>query len=262
MIRYGRSIVLVAGALTVAGFAACDDTAVAPQEGTYYGNSFTLGNGTARSFVKIDANGIPNEVGLVMSEQAMDGLPAGGGHEGGGHGLMLDIPMPPQASSTPYDHIGLDWNPAGHAPGPYLLPHFDVHFYMISRAQRTAMTGVGDDSARMVAPPDLRYLPDGYMSTHEGVPQMGMHWVDPDSPELHGATFTETMIWGTYNGKVVFHEPMITRDFLLGKPNMSKSLKLPAAYIRTGLYYPTTCNVHYSSATKEYVVSLGGMTKR
>ncbi len=253
---------LAAFTVAVAGFTGCDDSVVAPQEGTYYGNSFTLGNGTARSFVKIDASGNPTEVGLVMSEQAMNGLPAGDGHEGHDHGSSLDIPMPPQASSTPYDHIGLDWNPAGHPPGPYLLPHFDVHFYTVTRAQRTAMTGVGDDSARIVAPPDSKYLPTGYISTHEGVPQMGMHWVDPTSPELNGATFTETMIWGSYDGKIVFQEPMITRDYLISKPNMSKNLKLPTDYQRTGLFYPTTYNVRFNSSTNEYVVSLGAMTKR
>lgn len=254
---------LTGAAVALIGMTGCDDSVVAPQQGTYYSSTFTLGNGTARSFVKIDNAGNPTEVGLVMSEQAINGLPGGDGHDDGhAHEHSIDIPMPPQASKTPYDHIGLDWNPAGHPPGPYLLPHFDVHFYMMTRAERTAMTGTGNDSVRIVTPPDAKYIPTGYISTNEGVPQMGMHWVDPTSPELNGSTFTETMIWGTYDGRIVFTEPMITREFLLARPNVAKNLKLPVAYQKTGRYYPTTYHVRYDAGAKEYVVSLGGMTQR
>jgi hypothetical protein len=28
------------------------------------------------------------------------------------------------------------WEPHGHPPGPYLTPHFDFHFYTITRADR------------------------------------------------------------------------------------------------------------------------------
>jgi len=254
------SMALLATAML--GLVGCDDSVVKVQEGKYFGAAFTLGDGTARSYVKIDGAGNPTEVGLVMSEQAMNGLPSGAGEHGHAHHQSIDIPLPPQASATPYDHIGLDWNPDGHAPGPYLLPHFDVHFYMISRSQRTLMTGAGEDSARMVLAPELKYVPAGYIATHEGVPQMGMHWVDPSSPELNGATFTETMIWGSYNGRMIFTEPMITRDFLVGHPNVTRNLKLPAAYDRTGLYYPTTYRVCFDETSKEYVVSLCDMTRR
>jgi hypothetical protein len=37
----------------------------------------------------------------------------------------------------------LDWNPRGHIPdGVYTVPHFDVHFYLITREQREEIVPV------------------------------------------------------------------------------------------------------------------------
>ncbi|QJD79307.1 hypothetical protein [Spirosoma rhododendri] len=67
---------------------------------------------------------------------------------------------------------------------------------------------------------------------------MGAHWVDVTSPELKGSPFTETFIFGSYDGKVTFWEQMITRSYLKTSPTLDKQIKLPAQYQTPG-YYPT-----------------------
>jgi len=54
---------------------------------------------------------------------------------------------------------------------------------------------------------------------------------------------------------------MITRAYLLTKPNVTEPLKLPARYLRPG-YYPTQYSVKYDAEKKEYTVALEGMTLR
>lgn len=45
------------------------------------------------------------------------------------------------------------------------------------------------------------------------VPKMGLHWIDTNSPELspRNQPFTATFIIGSWDGKVIFDEPMVTR---------------------------------------------------
>jgi hypothetical protein len=89
---------------------------------------------------------------------------------------------------------------------------------------------------------------------------MGNHAVDLTSPEFNGVTFTETLIYGYYNGNMIFYEPMITRDFILSQTTVSKSIKVPVKYPKAG-YYPTNLNLMYNSTTKEYILTLGSMVK-
>jgi hypothetical protein len=86
-------------------------------------------------------------------------------------------------------------------------------------------------------------MPAGYVSTHVllgtspagmTVPRMGLHWLDSKSPELPPAhrPFTATFIVGSWNGQVIFDEPMVTRDFILAQrtgPATADSIALPLA---------------------------------
>ncbi len=84
---------------------------------------------------------------------------------------------------------------------------------------------------------------------------MGVHWVDLLSPEFNGGVFTKTFIWGSYDGKFIFWEPMITLDYLLSRPNDLVTLRQPSAYQIDG-YYATKFKVSYSVNPKEYTVAL------
>ena len=96
--------------------------------------------------------------------------------------------------------------------------------------------------------------PPGVAPADVAIPLMGVHWGDVTSPELPwigGAPFTETFIYGTWNGKVIFAEPMITKAFLESKPSFSRTL--PTA--QKG-YNPGSYRIYWNQRTQEYRVAL------
>lgn len=224
-----------------------------------------MGNGTAYAWIKSDSEGNPESVGVTFTESALDGLPADKPNNGfDGYEFPLALPKGDALAKTPYDHVALDWNPKGHIPpGIYDVPHFDVHFYMNPISERQKITLEGEDMARCQLKPDAKFLPDGYMyAPGSEYKYMGSHWVDTSSPELSGKPFTYTFIYGSYNGQVVFWEPMVTVEYLKSKPNLVVPIKQPKAYQRAGLYYPTSYTIRYNPQRHEYVVALEGFKKR
>jgi len=218
-----------------------------------------LGNGAVRPWVKLDRDGNPTAIGVTFDEAALDGLPAD--LPSGQARTELSLPLPPQAA--PFDHVLINWNPYGHEPDHvYTVQHFDFHFYLMSDRERTAITAKGDDLIKAQRRPAAEFVPEGYVyAPHSEEPRMGAHWIDPVSHEFHGHAFTRTLLWGSYDGQVIFIEPMITRAYLLTKPNVTEPLKLPARYARPG-YYPTQYSVKYDAESKAYTVAMEGMTLR
>jgi hypothetical protein len=74
------------------------------------------------------------------------------------------------------------------------------------------------------------------------VPKMGLHWLDLTSPELNGQQFTQTFIYGSYNGNVNFYEPMITKAFLDVTTSFQRNFPVPAKF-KTAGYYPTKMRI-------------------
>lgn len=243
-------ILLLVGMVLIA--AGC----VATKSGTFVGEKKPLGNGMVRSWVTLDDKGNPLAIGVTFSEASLSGLPNANSTE-----YMLALPE--KASTTAFNHIGFNWNPKGHIPpGIYDVPHFDVHFYLISMEERNGITAAGEDMAKITKNVSSDFIPDGYVAAPGGGgPRMGAHWIDPAAPEFNGQRFTKTFIYGFYDGKMVFMEPMVTMAFLETKPNTNDAIKLPASYPKSA-YYPTRYSVMYDAAAKEYTVSLEGMMLR
>jgi hypothetical protein len=111
-----------------------------------------------------------------------------------------------------------------------------------------------DPAARVT---DTMIVPKGYQVVPESVSdQMGVHAINPGSPEFHGKPFTATFIYGYYKGRLIFIEPMITRKFLLSHPNVSFHIPTPAKVSYPG-YYPTTYSVRYAPSHGGYIIELG-----
>lgn len=226
-----------------------DATAPVPERefDLFKGPARPIGHGVAQTWIKLDRNGTPLAVGLTLTDKALEGLPAD-------EPASWVLPFHQKASSTPYMHVLLDYNPHGHEPpGVYDRPHFDVHFYMIPSAERML---IGPDDPGFDVLPGLEYIPDQYMKIPGGVPQMGAHWADLLAPEFTpGGTFTRTYIWGTYNGQVIFFEPMITKAYLESDPSETIPLRQPQAYQKDG-YYPMSYRVEYLENPARYEISL------
>ena len=294
MHRVVRSRVVVSVA-AVAAFAigACDETdaPLRPSEsgvtaragetpGTHrqYGVPVKVGNGRARAYVVLDQKrGVPLEAGVALDESAMDRLPApmpmpsGGGHA---HFNQYILELPSR-HGTPYQFVELDWNPSGHGY-PYEAPHFDFHFYRISLAERNAILPTDPSwMAKAANFPAPEYIPARYLSSHllvgkapgeVSVPQMGLHWLDLASSELPPTSkpFTATYILGTWDGRVIFDEPMITRDFIMSRRTAGGfEIAVPVAQRSAPAgYYPDGYSVTYDAKAREYRIALTGLDYR
>jgi hypothetical protein len=237
------------------------ESSAASKEKTIVGETKPLGSGQVRSWVSVDQKGNPTAVGLTFSEEALSSMPAE--IPPGAEWLEVSLALPAQASSTAFKHIGLNWNPQGHQPAKiYDTPHFDFHFYMIGEDERAGITAKGDDLLKTKKQPAAEFVPEGYIYAPDSEhARMGAHWINPLSKELRGQAFTTTFLYGSYNGSLIFAEPMITKLFLETKTNITELIKLPAQYARRA-YYPTKYSVRYDPAAREYTVALEGMTLR
>lgn len=220
-----------------------------------YGTPVKVGNGMARAYIVLN-DGVPSEMGIALTEQALDGLPAPTGGFPDTHSYLL--PLPAQ-NPTPYELVELDWNPGGHPPPMvYTVPHLDFHFYTISRAERDAIVPGPDFGAKGGNLPPVEFRPAGYVADPMGVPQMGVHWTDPASPEFNGMPFTSTFIYGSWDGHFTFAEPMVTRAYLLTHPDTIGTIPVPTAFEEPG-YHPTSYRVMFDQRAKEYRVAITGL---
>ncbi|MGZ8558900.1 MAG: hypothetical protein ACXWWC_11220 [Chitinophagaceae bacterium] len=201
-------------------------------------------HGKAWTWVQTDKYNKPERIAIAIDDEAMNSLDPGGEQNGGhNHANALSLVFHPKANVTLFQHALLDWNPAGHEPaGVYTLPHFDFHFYMTSEAERKTIPPFDVNNSGFLNFPAQGYMPAIYSPVPGGVPQMGTHWIDVTSPEINGGTFTQTFLYGSYNGNVTFYEPMITKAFLDGHPSFQRNFPVPAKFKIAG-YYPTKMRV-------------------
>ena len=221
-----------------------------PAPAVRYGETVALGKGILRSFVRLDAQGNPAQVGVAVSEAALNSLPA--------EDKFLVVHMPAGSEKTLIQHVSFNWMPHGHEPdGVYNVPHFDCHFYMTSNEERM---GIVADDPRFAKNPEPEYVPQGFVRVHP-LPQMGVHWVDPTSTEFQGKPFTTTFIYGSLDGRVTFLEPMFTLDFLRKVKDERLPVKQPQKVARSG-YYPTEYRYVYNAAEKQYEIILDKLQNR
>jgi hypothetical protein len=244
-------------AVVAATILACSDTkpttAPVDRSGTFYGSTTSMEAGSGRAYVTLDAAGAATELGVAITEAALARLPAANAE--------FDFDLPGQASVTAYRHAVINWVPTGHEPTPYLVPHFDVHFYQISAQARNGITSADPAYATKLAlAPPASFLPAGYVMDM-GMERMGMHWSDPTSPELSGQPFTSTFLYGSYDGKIVFGEAMIAKSYLDSKPALVvRPLKLPQLYSTTG-YQATAYSTVYDATKTEFRIALVNLVK-
>ncbi|MGI8922812.1 MAG: DUF5602 domain-containing protein [Fimbriimonadales bacterium] len=231
--------------------------------GLFIGETQLLGNGSIRSWVFLDDNAKPTSVGITFTDTALTGLPENK-PVNGMDGYEFVLKLPKEAAATALKHVSVDWNPKGHIPpGVYDVPHFDVHFYMATTKERMKMTLDEASLKKFQKKPPAKLLPGGYIYALQGeVKYMGAHWVDVASPEFKGSPFTHTFIYGTYDAKVIFIEPMVTKSFLETKAAVDAPIKQPETYQFAGKYFPTKYTVHYNPQRHEYTIALESFVRR
>jgi hypothetical protein len=233
----------------------------------HYGAPITLGEGLVRTYLVLDEKtaGKPIEIGVVIDARTMEGkLP----------NEMLWIPLTlPENTPRPYHFVLFDWNPEGHLPeGVYDVPHFDFHFYLTPHAEVQAIRRDAPDFDRKANNlPTGDFVPQHYIvPAPPGVdpaalaePGMGLHWEDIRDPQIQGLLgkphlfqpFTKTMIYGSWDGRITFIEPMITREYLLRRTNETIPIPQPARYPQPG-WYPAAYRITYDAQAEEYRVAI------
>ena len=256
-----------------------------------FGEPVKVGNGRARAYVVYaqQDGGAPIEVGVALTEEVMQGLPApnphlghkasvvAGGHEHvDNHVYLLSLPV---RGAAPFQFVEFDWNPGGHEPpGVYDVPHFDFHFWTASKADRESVDPTKDTEYQKKAdalPPEAHRPPQYVVAAPPGapapgVPLMGVHWVDTRTPELQKVfgkpeaykPFTTTFLYGSWNGRFTFLEPMITRAYIMSKKAATdpavrdEVIPIPApAQVGQAGYYPDAYRITWDAAAKEYRIA-------
>lgn len=248
---------VLAATLVVAGALACGDDSTGPEAHTLRGADVPVGDGLAHVEITVDANDNVTSMSAVFSESALENLPTTL------PATVFDIPMPANAPDGVVEYVTLNWNPQGHPPpAVYTVPHFDVHFYFIPMSQLATMTPADPEfAAKGAKAPASDELPPGYVGDPIAVPQMGTHYTDASSHEFHGEPFTHTFVYGFWDGRMIFLEPMMTKAFLESRQSETKTIAIPARYPAAGRY-PTSYSVSHDATTAEHRVTLDGFTER
>lgn len=224
------------------------------KSGTYTGATTNYLGSELSTYVTTDEDGKPDEIGITIPEAAFNSFDALSGD------VSWSLPFPTEHNETPFVHMWASYNPHGHEPmGIYDKPHFDFHFYLTSEAER--MTISPFDTIAGAKPLPAGELPANYINAGL-VPTMGTHWVDVTSPEFNGQPFTETFIFGSFDGKLTFYEPMITKAFIAAQQNFEKDIPAVTTYAQSGKYYPTKLGFQHDTSAKTYRVYLRGFVKR
>ncbi len=217
---------------------------------TILGPETKVGTGIAQSFIKMNGQGDPEQIGFTFSAATLDSLPM--------HSAMFEIPVP-KGNNTMVDHISFDYNAHGHEPpGVYDVPHFDIHFYNISKAERGSI--IAGTKEMELLPAEI-YIPKDYAPIPGGEANMGKHWTDTTGTEFQGKPFDKTFIYGSYNGMFIFHEAMVALSFLQTKPNVSASIKQQPK-VQVGGYYPGKFSISFDEDKQLYTVSLDNLQRR
>jgi hypothetical protein len=233
---------------------------------TVAGEAVKLGNGTVHAYLTMDGDQ-PMELGVAISKATMASLPEGHGVDNHvpGRSFFPNLLPLPKENPTPFRMVELDWNPMGHEPdGVYTKPHFDFHFYTIDRAEWDQITPENPEFQRKgLQVPSAEYVPAGYiMPAPMVVPKMGLHWVNPMSPELsQGKPFGATFIYGSWDGKFIFAEPMITKQFIEETTDFTADVPMAVKYAVAG-YHPSKYRVRFDEASQEYRIAITGFIKK
>ena len=293
MLTATRRIAALAAALGLtAGAATLPTAARTGREAatTLEGAEVAVGNGTARMFVELGAHGEPRVLGIALTKTALTGLATrmnitsrcfdknGDGRVTHGECLgdyQAELALPAGAADLglPVRWATVNWNPEGHlppAPSVWSAPHFDFHFFMVEpplihgiRTGPCAEFIHCEDSARAGMPLPEQHAPEGYVDVGAAVAAMGNHLVDARDPELADPTlgFSHTFIYGTYDGKLIFLEPMVSHAFLSSRAQQCRAVRPPRAYAAAA-YYPTTYCVRHDAGSETYRVTLEGFVYR
>jgi hypothetical protein len=157
----------------------------------------------------------------------------------------LGVEMPANVRDKTFIQLlRINWLAGGHGPAPYAAPHFDLHFY---RGTKDEVDGINCmDSTPF--PSDV--LAAGYETPSTCVPGMGFHaW---PSADIQSNTFSASIILGYAAQKMVFVEPMVTRERFLARKSFELDVARPQSLGGPQTLFPAHLTATYAADTDAY----------
>lgn len=238
----------------------------------FFGSPQPLGEGVVRSFVTLDNQKNPSELGVTFTSGALS-LPTSDSTPD----IPIFLSLPTEASVEGLNHIELTYRPGGYPwlPQAFALPRFTVDTFLLSPQEQSLICPNADiDYPQSTCPPDQlatalkqpkpEFVPQNFLPTGIVEPKFGARYFDSDllPPLIEGQTpFTTLYDYAFFDGKMSLIGFGSTIDVLKTQPNISNSIKLPISYPKSG-YYPTGYSVKFDPTTQEYRMALTGLTYR
>ena len=247
-------------------------TSDAVQAAHFFGSPQPLGESFVRSFVTLDDNKKPLEVGVILTQGALS-LPT----SDTAPDISTVLSLPSEASDIAINHFELTYHPHGEPGLPDVLgvPRFTIDSFLISPQERALIcpnrdtTGsvpicTPDELAQVLTPPQPGVVPLGLQPTGVVTPGIGARYFDPDVlfPILtQQQPFTTLYDYAFFDGQASLLGFGATKAFLETQSNITKPIKVPSSYTKSG-YYPTEYSVTFDPTSQEYKMVLGGLTYR
>lgn len=212
-----------------------------------YGPEVEVGNGHAFSWIRLENNLTPLEIGVEMTSKVLENLP-----ENSDFKKAIVIPLPKKATEiTPFNHIGINWIPENYSDIEHLKKaHFSFHFYTIPLEKRKVIPAWSTETdEKFSLYPRKNYMPSDYSPLVKGIgsyAETGRHWL-PNNTEKY-TSFTHIFALGTYNGNFVFMDPIVNFEVLKSGEKIKNTISQP-------LYYPIN-----KPFPREYTISIKNNT--
>ncbi len=208
---------------------------------TFYGPQEQVGEGTARTFATLSHTGIPQEVGVIFTDEALSGLPE--------ENTLYTLHFHQKAiDATPFEDVLLGLSAHGHPlpPSGQIAAHFDVRFFMMTEQERSAIPAPPAPGFDITPPPG--YLPANYV-LNAALAEIGRHW---SYSTVAGTIVDHTMVLGTWNGELTFINPIVTLTTLASGKSYSIAYPQPQFFAKHG-YYPRKYNIYEDDKGKHYI---------
>lgn len=190
----------------------------------------------------------------------------------------------PEGVAKPFQYVEIDWNTEGEPRGPngsFVSPHFDFHYYTLTLDEMNKQLTCGSSNGKTCDPmltsyeqmrlfqlmPEPQYVPDTYFAdVGSAIPIMGLHLLDGTAEyTVEAVNHTPVLIYGTFNGAVIFAEASVTLNTLqdvVAAPGqqLSWSYAQPAAF-QEAISWPTEFVLTYLPDTGGFEAGFAGFVE-
>lgn len=240
----------------------CKDADPAIPSNESIGEQAYYGDGTIRAYGLTDDNGALIECGVIFEEKALQNLPKTPPVNLEQY-FTASMNFPAVVTEqTGFQHMTCDYYPYGHNPmGIFDVEQIDFYFHYASEAERLKIGANAADSTRYKMDLPAGTLPPTFIDAVYW-PTIGTHLVNVASPTFAVPPFQTEQLYGKYDGKLSFIEPMISLGLIRSVTSGSKSYDIfqPGIYPKPGKLYPKKYNVS-RDASGNYRFSLSDFEK-